>query len=244
MTVHVDRYGDVLQLRLDNPGRGNALSPEMADRLAEVFAGPATDDGMVAVVITGTGRSFCAGADVRASAALGDPGLRLDFLDSARQMVQAITQAPVPVIAAVNGPALAGGLEIVLACDVVIAAESAQFGDLHLTHGRIPGWGGATRLTRRCGPVRATELLLLGTRWDARTAHVNGLITEVVADAELAAAVERIAGTLRQPDRTVLRQMIALIRDVGGRLPAEALTVEWSHFAEHFGVPDPGVVDL
>ena len=244
MTVHVDRDGDVLRLRLDNPGRGNALSPEMARRLAEIFAEVEAGDELVAVVITGTGRSFCAGADVRASAALGDAGRRLEFLDAARHVVQAIARAPVPVVAAVNGPALAGGLEIVLGCDLVVAAESAQFGDLHLMHGRIPGWGGATLLARRCGQLRATELLLLGTRWDAGTALANGLITEVVADARLGAAVDRIADTLRQPDRAVLRQMIALIRDVGGRPPAEVLAVEWSHFARHFGVPDPGVVDL
>lgn len=243
-TVHIRRDRDVIWARLDNPGRGNAMAPAMVERLRDVLDELGRDDSAVALVLTGTGRSFCGGADVTASADLGDASLRLDFLNSGRQLVNALGEAPVPVIAAVNGPAFAGGLELVLGCDVVVASESAQFGDLHLPHGRIPGWGGVTRLIQRCGPMPAMELLLLGRRWDASVALARGLVTEVVPDGDLASAVADVVERLRDADPRVLRQLIGVTRQIRRRVTEETLAVEWQHFVRHFGVPDPGVVRL
>lgn len=242
--VHTERVGDVWWARLDNPGRGNALSPDMVEQLRDLVDAIGDDRQVLALVLTGTGRSFCGGADVVASAELGDPGLRLEFIDSGRQLIESLAAAPVPVIAAVNGPAYAGGLELVLGCDIVVAAAAAQFGDLHLAHGRIPGWGGAAKLLQRCGSVPATELLLLGRRWDAATALARGLVTEVVPDGAVIAAVEVVLDQLRSTDRRVLRQMIALVRELPRRSPESAAAVEWLHFVRHFGVRDPGVVQV
>jgi enoyl-CoA hydratase len=242
--VEIRRDGDVVRATLANPGRGNAMSPEMVEQLRDVLDALAADEQAIALVLTGSGRSFCGGADVTASAALGDAGLRLDFINSGRQLVDALGNSPVPVVAAVNGAAFAGGLELVLGCDVVVAADSAVFGDLHLTHGRIPGWGGATRLIQRCGWIRATELLLLGRRWDAATARTNGLVTDVVPADDLDAAVDGVLESLRSADPKVLRQMVAVTRQIRRRPPEEAAAVEWQHFVRHFGVSDPGVVDL
>lgn len=241
-TIHVERTDDVVHVRLDNPGRGNAMSPEMVEQLRDVVDALGGDPTVLALVLTGTGRSFCAGADVTASAQLADPGLRLEFIDSGRQLIESLAAAPVPVIGAANGPAFAGGLELLLGCDVVVAAASAVFGDLHLPHGRIPGWGGAARLIQRCGPVPATELLLLGRRWDAATALARGLVTEVVADTDLPGAVDAVLDRLRSFDARVTRQMVALLRELPRRSPENGIAVEWQHFVRHFGVRDPGVV--
>lgn len=178
--VHVSRRGAALWARLDRPERAGALGPEVITGLTEWLAEGADDPGIRALVVTGTGRAFCPGADVRASAAMPDTASRLTFLDRGRRLMATIETSPVPVVAAVNGAAFAGGFELLLSRDLVMASQGAVLGDLHLPHGRIPAWGGSARLVRAVGPARASRILLLGERFTAAQMMEFGLVSRVV----------------------------------------------------------------
>jgi enoyl-CoA hydratase len=120
---------------------------------------------------------------------------------------------PKPVIAAVNGLALAGGLELVLCCDLVIAARSARLGDAHANFGLLPGGGSSVRLPRKIGPTRAKHLLYTGEFVPAEQLREAGLVNEVVDDADLLAAAGRLVARLRTKSPLVLRRMKALVDD-------------------------------
>ncbi|MGX4695416.1 enoyl-CoA hydratase/isomerase family protein [Streptomyces sp. JNUCC 63] len=243
--VHITRRGTALWARLDRPKRANALGPEVITGLHRWLAEGADDPAVRVRVVTGTGRAFCPGADVRASAALGDTEARLAFLERGRQLMSAIEESPLPVIAAVNGAAFAGGLELVLSCDVVIASEDAVFGDLHLPHGRIPAWGGSARLVRAVGPARASRMLLLGERFSATEMMGFGLVSKVVPGDRLAQAVDEATAALAEYDPLAVREMTALVRSVRRQPPDEGLNIEWEHFQRHFaGRGDPGAVEI
>lgn len=243
--VSVTRRGGALWARLDRPERANALGPEVLDGLVAWLDRAAEEPDVSALVITGTGGAFCAGADVRASAELGDARQRLAFLATARALVDRLAAAPVPVIAAVNGAAFAGGLELVLACDLVVASEDAVFGDLHLPHGRVPAWGGSARLVRAVGAARASRMLLLGERFTAEQMAAFGLVTHVVPAPELDQAVDRLTAVLQGHPPQALRDMTRLLRAVRDVPTAEALEREWQVFTEHFAGPgDPGTVTI
>ena len=243
--VHVTRRGGALWARLDRPERANALGPEVMDGLAAWLDRAAGDADLSALVVTGTGRAFCPGADVRASAELGNAQQRLEFLADARALVDRIAAAPVPVIAAVNGAAFAGGLELVLACDLVIASETAVFGDLHLPHGRVPAWGGSARLVRAVGAARASRMLLLGERFTAEQMAAFGRVPHVGPAPDRDEAVDRVTAVLEGHPPQALRDMTRLLRAVRDVPTAEALEREWQVFEEHFaGDGDPGTVTI
>jgi 2-ketocyclohexanecarboxyl-CoA hydrolase len=190
--VIVERRGDVVWLRLNRPERRNAYGIET---LAELESGieDAHDAGVI--VITGSGGSFCAGGFL---GNLADPDpheLRTMFGASLRAFDR-IRQTPQPVIAAVNGAAAGGGNELVIACDLAIAAESATFGQTGPRVGSAPVLGGTNLLAISVGEKRAKEVSMLCRRYSAREAHALGWINAVVADEELEAEVERWADEL------------------------------------------------
>jgi enoyl-CoA hydratase/carnithine racemase len=242
--IHVSRRGAALWARLDRPERAGALGPEIITGLTEWLAEGADDPDIRALVVTGTGRAFCPGADVRASAAMPDTASRLAFLDRGRRLMAMIEASPVPVVAAVNGAAFAGGFELVLSCDLVIASQDAVLGDLHLPHGRIPAWGGSARLVRAVGPARTSRILLLGERFTAAQMMEFGLVSRVVPGPELVDAVDQTTEALAGYDPAALREMTALVRTVGRQPLAEGLETEWAHFRRHFTSRDPGAVRI
>ncbi|MGI5242208.1 enoyl-CoA hydratase/isomerase family protein [Dactylosporangium sp. CA-139066] len=242
--VRVERRGAAAWARLDRPERANALGPDMVDALRAFVREHGAEPDVAALVITGTGRTFCPGADVKASAALGDAQSRLAYLDAGRRLMHEIEDAGKPVIAAVNGAAFAGGLELLLACHLVVAAEDAVAGDLHLPHGRLPGWGGATRLTRAVGEAAATRILLLGERLGAAELLRLGLCSEVVPGAALEETVDRHVATLAAHSPAVLAQLVGLLRSIRGRDRAASLDEEWRHFRRHFTAGGAATVSL
>jgi enoyl-CoA hydratase/carnithine racemase len=175
---------------------------ELKDAVAKIEAMP----DIVAVVITGRGRSFSAGGDL-------DGYLRLyrrpdefsTFLDDFFQMLNAIEASSKIYIAAINGVCVAGGLELLLACDLVVAAASARIGDGHLNFGQLPGAGGSQRLPRAVGLLRAKHLILTGALLSAEEAERIGLVNQVVADAELDTAVDALVAGLCEKSRVGLR---------------------------------------
>jgi enoyl-CoA hydratase/carnithine racemase len=178
--LRVERRDDVALLCLDRPDRMNALSRGLLDELAEQGERLANDTSLRAVVITGSGqRAFCAGADLKERAGL-DEAQVLELLQLFRRAFGWLDELGVPSIAAINGVALGGGLELALACDLRVAHESALLGLPETSLGIIPGAGGTQRLPRIVGRAKATELILLARRLTAAEAHTMGLVHHVV----------------------------------------------------------------
>ncbi|MEU4926474.1 enoyl-CoA hydratase-related protein [Streptomyces yokosukanensis] len=180
--------GQVVHLTLDRPEALNALTPDMRDALVARLDEASADPQVRAVVLTGTGRGFCAGADLRGGAGSGDriPGdvartIRL----GAQRLIAAVLDCEKPVLAAVNGTAAGLGAHLAFACDLILAAESARFIEVFVRRGLVPDAGGAYLLPRLLGPHRAKELMFFGDALPAPDAERLGLVNRVVPDAEL-----------------------------------------------------------
>ena len=230
-----ERRGSGGWITLNRPAALNSLSVAMMRELADVLEKARGDDTIRALVITGNGRAFCAGADLKEVAALGDsigPG-EPDFLDRVGNVFGALRNFPKPVIAAVNGITMAGGLELVMACDLVFAAESAKMGDAHSNFGVFPGAGGAAVLPRRVGLTRAKYLLFTGDAIPAREMMAMGLVNVVTEDAQLAAAVEAMVEKLAAKSPAVLRRMKAVANRALDQSQESALADEMLNLRDH-----------
>jgi E-phenylitaconyl-CoA hydratase len=199
MTIRFERRGPVAVLTIDRPEARNALDFETGEELLRAW-GEFRDDGELRVaILTGAGeKSFCAGADLRAVAQFYRSltpveRLRRSELEPGLGGITRNLTVDKPIIAAINGHCLAGGLEIALACDLRVAAEHATFGLPEVTRGFIPGAGGTQRLPRLVGVERALDLILTGRRIDAREAERIGLVGRVVPLAELRARALELA---------------------------------------------------
>jgi enoyl-CoA hydratase/carnithine racemase len=206
-----EQRGAAAWITLNRPADLNAMSTVMVEELIDALTRIGADEAVRVVVITGAGeKAFCAGADLKGIVAIlersGTPG-EPDFLDRAVVMFDLLRGMRKPVIAAVNGLALAGGLELVMACDMVIAADTAKLGDAHANFGVFPGAGGAAVLPRKVGITRAKHLLFTGDFCSADEMKAYGLVNEVVPAAQLAAAVQKLADKLAAKSPAVLRAM-------------------------------------
>lgn len=172
----------VAVVRLNRPEARNALSPSLREELAEHFTALAQDDAIRCVVLTGGPEIFAAGADIKAMAEASPSDI---MRRASERLWQPIKDFPKPLIAAVNGYALGGGCELAMHADIIIAGEGAQFGQPEIRVGIMPGAGGTQRLTRAVGKFKAMKMLLTGAPIDARAAEAMGLVSEVVADAEV-----------------------------------------------------------
>jgi enoyl-CoA hydratase/carnithine racemase len=182
--------GGISTLTLNRPDALNAVSPGVFVELrAHLDAIAAATDAIGCVVLRGAGRSFCAGNDLKAIMA----GERAPDAHYQADTLRAIEELPQPVIAAVQGHCYTGGLELALACDLLVAAESARFADTHGKWGMTPTWGMSQRLPRRIGPLRAKELMLTGRTVDGREAAAIGLANRCVPDADLESATLELA---------------------------------------------------
>ncbi|QIY63214.1 enoyl-CoA hydratase-related protein [Streptomyces sp. RPA4-2] len=186
-------------ITLDRPETMNALTWDQRERVIALLASASADPDVRAVVITATGRGFCAGADLRGAPAAGEriPGdvartLRL----GAQRLVAAVLDCEKPVIAAVNGTAAGLGVHLALACDLVLAAEPARFIEVFVRRGLVPDGGGAYLLPRLIGPQRAKELMFFGDALTARDAERLGLVNRVVPPEDLEKTAREWAGRL------------------------------------------------
>lgn len=184
----IEDRGPVVILTLNRPDRLNALSLAVVSALETTLEALAARSEVRVVIVAGAGgRSFCTGADLKERAAMSAEEARA-FVERLRALMDAVAAMPCAVIAAIEGFALGGGLELALACDIRIAGESARLGLTEVRLGIIPGAGGTQRLPRVVGLARARELILTGRRIQAQEAAQIGLVNEVVAEAM---AVER-----------------------------------------------------
>lgn len=183
--------GRTARVTLARPDKLNPLDWSTVKELKAVVAEIEAQPGVDFVLLTGEGRSFSAGGDLDGYIHLyAHPGEFQAFLGDFYDMLTGIEQARAIWIAAVNGVCVAGGIELLLACDMALAAESAKIGDGHLNFGQLPGAGGSQRLPRAIGLLRAKHLMLTGELLDAGTSESWGLVTKVVPDAGLIAAAE------------------------------------------------------
>ncbi|MGC0402567.1 2-(1,2-epoxy-1,2-dihydrophenyl)acetyl-CoA isomerase [Streptomyces sp. SAI-126] len=180
--------GQVAHLTLNRPEALNAITPGQRERLIQLLGKASADPGVRAVVLTGTGRGFCAGADLRGGAAAGERvagDVARVIRDGAQRLIAAVLDCEKPVIAAVNGTAAGLGAHLALACDLVLAAESARFIEVFVRRGLVPDGGGAYLLPRLVGPRRAKELMFFGDALSAPDAERLGLVNRTVPDGEL-----------------------------------------------------------
>ena len=203
--VHYEAKDGVATITLDRPDVLNAMNNPMRAELLEIFTRLRTDDGVKVVVVTGAGdRAFCAGADIRVFLEPPTPThfrearKRLDF----RAEMERCSQ---PIIAAIRGFALGGGLEFALACDIRIAAEDAQLGLTEINLAIIPGGGGTQRLPRLVGRGKALEMILTGMRVPAAEALRIGLVERVVPVADLLPAAQALARQIADKAPIALR---------------------------------------
>ncbi|MBD0272267.1 MAG: enoyl-CoA hydratase [Acetobacteraceae bacterium] len=217
-------------LTLNRPEAMNALSAALRQALAEAITELAAKPSVRVLILTGAGRAFCAGLDLKELGAAGQtPALSAAVADP----VQALAGFAGPVIAAVNGAAVTGGFELALACDVILASEEARFADTHARVGVLPGWGLSQRLPRLIGPGRAKELSLTGNFLGARQAEAWGLVNRVLPADRLLPAARALARDMLSAVPDMLPAMKRLIDD-GYALPfVEAMALERERSQAH-----------
>jgi len=234
-TLLVEQQERVGVVRLNRPQALNALNPQLIEELVNVLRGFDTDPNIGCIVITGSEKAFAAGADISdmatwsaAEAIKNDPISHWD----------AIASIQTPIIAAISGYALGGGLEIAMMCDIIIASESAKFGQPEIKIGVIPGAGGTQRLTRAIGKSRAMQLILTGRNFGAQEALNWGLVAQVVTDRELQDTALTLAKTISQQPALAVQAAKRMVNQAFERPLTDGLTSERHTFYQLFDTAD------
>lgn len=231
----------VADIRLNRPDALNSLGLNLLDEFEAALRTVETDTSVRAVVVSGSGRAFCTGADLKTVIELLDDWPRyVEYLYRLTDVCRLLEQSPVPTIARVHGYALAGGLELLLCCDMAIAADSAQIGDQHANFGLIAGAGGIPRLVRRIGRQKASEVLYTGRWLSGAEAVEYGIVLRSVPEDDLDAAVSELTQKLIPKSRTGLGYIKRVI-EAGIDVPlVTALNEERSGLLEYFSTsPHP-----
>jgi enoyl-CoA hydratase/carnithine racemase len=238
-TITYAAGGGIARITLNRPDRLNAISPDLLQDLDRACDAAIADATVRVVTLTANGRTFCAGADLRAVKELSpDPERWGAFMGLWHRVFDRIEALPLPVIAGVHGLALAGGLELVLVADLVVADEAARLGDQHANFGLVAGGGGSQRLPRLIGARRAKELMLLGGWLSAAESLAWGLVNRVVPAGTVAKAVEEMAATLAAGSGSANRTVKALVNRSFDTELAEGLELERRLVAEHMRSAD------
>lgn len=225
-TILIEEHNHVLAITLNRPDKLNAINDQMIQELHTALDDVEQSD-IRTITVTGAGRAFCAGADL--SAFGNEPGDSIPFLERLQQLLVRIAQFPIPVIAAVNGTAMGGGLELILACDFAIAADNVKVGDGHTNVGAIPGGGSSVLLPGRIPTGLALYVLYSGERLSAEALREAGLFVELTASENLAARVGQVADNLAAKSPLALQHIKRLVREgqqIDDRATAMALEIE------------------
>jgi enoyl-CoA hydratase/carnithine racemase len=229
----------VARIVLNRPQQLNAISPALLEDLWRVCEAVEGDSAIQAVTLTAAGRAFCAGADLKTVRELSPDPVRWNgFIQLWHRVFDRLEALPVPLIAGVHGLALAGGLELLLVADLVVADEEARLGDQHANFGLVAGGGGSQRLPRLIGARRAKELMLLGGWLTARQALDWGLVNRVAPAGKVGETVEELAAALAQKSASASRTVKALVNRAGDLDLASGLTVERELVAAHMRSAD------
>ena len=236
-TLHIEKTDNIVILTIDRPEALNALNTAVITELEQAVTELERDVTLGAVIITGAGRSFVAGADIGEQRPLDlEGGRRWGQRGSA--LLRRIEKLPVPTIAAVNGFALGGGCELAMACDIILASEKAKFGQPEVGLGITPGFSGTQRLSRRVGAARAKELIFSGRMIKAEEACAIGLVSEVFAPEALMEGALAMARSFTKNAPIAVRYAKACI-DRGLQMDIDdGIAVENELFAMCFATED------
>jgi enoyl-CoA hydratase len=234
--ILVERRRAVGIVTLNRPAALNALNAALIAELASALDELEEDSAIGAIVLTGNEKAFAAGADVKEMVEKTYPEVYCE--DFITRGWERLTQCRKPVIAAVAGFALGGGCEIAMMCDIVIAAETAKFGQPEITLGTIPGAGGTQRLTRFVGKAKAMDLCLTGRMMDAAEAERAGLVSRIVPAAELLAEAVKVAERVAQMSRPVAMMVKEAVNRAYETTLAEGVRFERRLFHSTFAVAD------
>jgi enoyl-CoA hydratase/3-hydroxyacyl-CoA dehydrogenase len=234
-TIKIEREPNILWIILNRPQRLNAFNNVLMEELSDILDTAEKDSTVKCIVITGDGdTAFSAGADVT-TFPRATPVSAEEFSRAGQKVFSKIEEIPKPVIAAINGYALGGGLELALACDFRIAAEHAELGSPEIILGLIPGWGGTQRLVRVVGLPTAKEMVMLGTRLKAEEALKRGLVNKVVHYDKLRDEAREMAMKLSAGPPVALKYAKRAINfgtqvplDVGLRLESSLMALTFS----------------
>ncbi|WP_413796936.1 enoyl-CoA hydratase/isomerase family protein [Streptomyces iranensis] len=232
-----ERRGAAEWLVLNRPARRNALTVELVRDLADAVAQAGADPEVRALVVTGAPPVFCAGGDLTALSAVAERGARAvtdAVYGQFQRLVRLLRDVPVPVLAAVNGPALGAGLDLALACDLRYASRTASFASSWINAGLVPGMGGAHLLTRTVGSTRANEMVLTGRAVPPDEACAWGLVNEVLAPERLEERVTEVTGELAKLSLAALSSSKASLR--------RALSSEFDHELAVLGAVQGGLL--
>lgn len=230
--------GPVAEVLVNRPKSLNALNADVLQSINLCFEKLLKNDQLRAIIIRGEGeKAFVAGADIHGMSQLG-PRAIADYVELGQRAMRTIETARVPVIAAVNGYALGGGMELALACDIIIASKSAKFGQPEVNLGIIPGFGGTQRLIQRCGIGAARRLILSGEIISAEEAFHIGLADKLAEPTELVSCAQQFAATIAAKAPLAVRGAKEVLRASQEALLLSGLRLEVEKFLELFGSVD------
>ncbi len=210
-SIIYEKNEGIATITLNRPEAMNAFSKEVTEEFLQAMKDAETDENIRVIVLTGSGeKAFSAGADIKAMKGMNALKAR-ELSLMGEKICSTIENSQKPVIAALNGYALGGGLEVAMACDLRIASETSRMGQTEVNIGLIPGWGGTQRLTRLIGATKAKEMIYTGKMIDAKTAEQLGLINIVTAPERLKETVRQFALDLALKAPIALRVAKALV---------------------------------
>ncbi|WP_298403989.1 enoyl-CoA hydratase-related protein [uncultured Chloroflexus sp.] len=227
--------GPIAIVTLNRPQALNALSPALIDDLIRHLEMYDADDSIRVIIITGAGRAFAAGADIKAMANATPIEMLTSGMIARWAKIAAIRK---PMIAAINGYALGGGCELAMMCDIILASETAQFGQPEINIGIIPGAGGTQRLTRALGPYRAMEMVLTGATISAQEAYAHGLVNRVCPPETLLDEARRVAQTIAAKSPLAVQLAKEAVRAAAETTVREGLAIELRNFYLLFASED------
>lgn len=234
-TILVETRGRVGYITLNRPEALNALNSQLMYDLVNAATSFDADEGIGAIVVTGSERAFAAGADIKEMEAKGSVDMMMGDHFGAWARFAAVRT---PVIAAVSGYALGGGCELAMMCDIILAADTAKFGQPEISLGVIPGMGGTQRLVRAIGAYKAAELVLTGRMMDADEAERAGLVSRVVPAADLLEEAGKTADTIASKSLPSIYAAKAALDAAVETTLAEGLRFEKQVFAGLFATSD------
>jgi enoyl-CoA hydratase len=234
-TILVDHQDRVATITLNRPDALNALNAQVMTEVTTAAAELDADPGVGAIIVTGSAKAFAAGADIKEMAALSfADAFNADYFAAWSRFAQVRT----PTIAAVSGYALGGGCELAMMCDLLIAADTAKFGQPEIKLGVLPGMGGSQRLTRAIGKAKAMDLILTGRNMDAAEAERSGLVSRVVPADELLREAQGVAATIAQMSLSAARMAKEAVNRAFESPLSEGLLYERRLFHSAFATDD------
>jgi enoyl-CoA hydratase len=234
-TILVDRQDRVATITLNRPDALNALNAQVMTEVTTAAAELDADPGVGAIIVTGSAKAFAAGADIKEMSALSFADVfTADYFGAWARFAAVRT----PTIAAVSGYALGGGCELAMMCDVLIAADTAKFGQPEIKLGVLPGMGGSQRLTRAIGKAKAMDLILTGRNMDAAEAERSGLVSRVVPADELLREAQAVATTIAQMSLSAARMAKEAVNRAFESPLSEGLLYERRLFHSAFATDD------